>query len=78
MKYGQNDIVIDDLTYKTNRFGKAVWARVGISSVGNTIVYAFGIVQSESNESMDFIHSHFLKAVDNKKPDIIIIDECAG
>ena len=53
-----------------------VWARVGINCNGRTLLFAFAIVKDESEESMTFVHINFLKGMDNKKPDIIFIDEC--
>jgi hypothetical protein len=42
--YGYNDVVLDDLTYKTNRLELPVWARVGISSSERTILFGICIV----------------------------------
>ena len=49
MLYGYDSVCIDDLTYKINRFGMPVWARVGISATGRTLIFAIGVVKDESN-----------------------------
>ena len=63
MLYGKDDVCIDDLTYKVNRFYIPLWARVGVGTSGRTIIFAIGIVKDESNESMEFIHSNFISAM---------------
>ena len=55
MLYGYKSICLDDLSYKTNRFGLPLWARVGVSGTGRTLIFAIGIVRDEGNESMEFI-----------------------
>ena len=59
-RFGHGDIVIDDVTYHTQRFDLGLWARVGIDNHGKTVLYGFGLVEGENNESMHFIHSNFL------------------
>jgi len=75
MKYGADDLVIDDLTQKTNRFNKPLWFRVGKSGTGKIVLFGFAIVEAESGDSVAFIQKAFLEAMNNKKPKYILIDE---
>ena len=55
-----------------------VWARVGVSATGRTLLFAIAIVKDESVSSMEFIQQNFIISIEGNIPEIIIIDESPG
>jgi len=69
------DVILVDSTYRRNRFNLVLVNVLGVNNNGKSIMLAFALLSSETQEDYQWIFSHLKKAWKNKEPKNCITDE---
>lgn len=73
-----HDVVVNDTTYQTNRFGMYLNVTVVIDNAGSTRIVALALVSSEGATDYSWVLEHILSAGGGKPPGVIVVDEHTG
>ncbi|KAL2475335.1 Protein FAR1-RELATED SEQUENCE [Abeliophyllum distichum] len=67
--------MVFDTTYNTNKYSMIFAPFVGVNNLGQTTLFACGLMSDESTESFVWLLTKFLEAIQNTAPQIIITDQ---
>jgi hypothetical protein len=74
MSHLYTDVVLQDSTYKTNRFGMALSLFTVIDSNGCTRITASSFLCVEDIESFEWMFGMYKSAIDGKNPKVLFTD----
>lgn len=69
------DVVIFDVTYRTNKFQMPFAPFVGVNHHGQSILFGGALVDDESEDTFIWLFQQFLKCMFNRPPTAIITDQ---
>uniref|UniRef100_A0A7N0UW14 SWIM-type domain-containing protein n=1 Tax=Kalanchoe fedtschenkoi TaxID=63787 RepID=A0A7N0UW14_KALFE len=69
------DVMVFDVTYKTNKFKMPFSPFVGVNHHRQTILFGGALLEDETEDTFVWLFEHFLKCMHNKPPRAVITDQ---